>query len=118
MSLFRAVPLAIHGVVEILAAPVLIAAPFVLEFGPGAGAASIALGATLMWLALSTHGEHRTISLAAHAGLDYLIGGLAVALGLALAIDGAPPVATAFLAGFGATHLALTAATRFSIRGA
>ena len=118
MTLFRAIPLAIHGVVEVIAAPVLIAAPFVLGFGHAAGAASIALGAMLMWLALSTHGEHRTISLAAHAALDYLIGAVAVASAVALAVAGAPLVATAFLAGFGATHMLLTASTRFSIRGA
>jgi hypothetical protein len=118
MTVFRAIPLAIHGAVEVLAAPVLIAAPFVFEFGAAAGATSIALGATLMWLALSTHGAQRTISLAAHAALDYLIGGLAIAIGLALAIGDAPLVATAFLVGFGAAHMALTASTRFSIRGA
>ena len=118
MTLFRAIPLAIHGVIEIVAAPVLIVAPFVLGFGTAAGAVSIALGAVLMGLALSTHGEHRTVPLAAHAGFDYLIGGLAIVVGLALGIGGAPPIATVFLVGFGAAHLALTASTRFSIRGA
>jgi hypothetical protein len=118
MTLFRAIPLAIHGVIETIAAPVLIAAPFVLQFGIAAGAASIALGSMLMGLALSTHGEHRTVPLSAHAGFDYVIGGLAIFAGLLLGIDGAPTVATAFLVGFGAAHLALTASTRFSIRGA
>jgi hypothetical protein len=118
MTLFRAIPLAIHGVIEIVAAPVLIAAPFVLGFGTAAGAVSIALGAMLMGLALSTHGEHRTVPLGAHASFDYLIGGLAIVVGLALGIGGAPPIATVFLVGFGAAHLALTASTRFSIRGA
>ena len=118
MTLFRTVPLAIHGVIEIVAAPVLIAAPFVLGFGYAAGAASIALGTMLMGLALSTHGEQRTIPLTAHAGFDYLIGSLAIATGLALSFTDAPVVATAFLAGFGAAHMALTASTRFSVRGA
>ena len=118
MTLFRAVPLAVHGVIEIVAAPVLIAAPFLLGFGAAAGAISIALGVMLMGLALSTHGEHRTIPLTAHAGFDYMIGVLAIVAGLALGIGGAPLVATAFLVGFGAVHMALTASTRFSIRGA
>ena len=116
MTLTRSIPLAVHGVFEIFAAPLLIVAPFVLGFGSAAGAVSIALGATLMGLALSTHGEHRTITLAAHAGADYLIGMLAIVAGLVL-VASAPPVATAFLAGFGAAHLALTASTRFSVRG-
>jgi hypothetical protein len=37
--------------------------------------------------------------------------------GLALGIAGGEAVATAFLAGFGAAHLALTALTRYSARG-
>ena len=118
MSLFRTVPLAIHGVIEIVAAPVLIAAPFVLGFGYAAGAASIALGALLMGLALSTHGDIRTISLSTHAGFDYVIAALAIAAGCLLALGEAPVIATVFLVGFGAAHMALTASTRFSVRGA
>ena len=118
MTLFRAIPLALHGVMEIVAAPVLIAAPFVLGFGYAAGAASIALAALLMGLALSTHGDIRTISLSAHAGFDYVIAALAIAAGCLLALGEAPVIATVFLVGFGAAHMALTASTRFSVRGA
>jgi hypothetical protein len=118
MTVNRAIPLALHGVFEIFAAPALIFAPFLLGFGPSAGAVSVALGAMLMGLALSTHGEQRTISLAAHAAFDYLLGGFAILTALALAFGSAPAVATVFLAGFGAAHLALTASTRFSVRGA
>ena len=117
MSLFRTVPLAIHGVIEIVAAPVLIAAPFLLGFGYAAGAASIALGTVLMGLALSTHGDVRSIPLSAHAGFDYVIATVAIAAGVLLALGDAPLVATVFLVGFGAAHTALTASTRFSVRG-
>jgi len=118
MTLFRTVPLAIHGVLEVFAAAALIAAPFLLGFGYAAGAASISIGTMLMGLALWTHGEQRSVPLSAHAGMDYLIGGLAIIAGLAVALDSAPLIATVFLVGFGAAHLALTASTRFSIRGA
>ena len=118
MSLFRAIPLAVHGVLEIVAAPVLIAAPFVLGFGYAAGAASIALGVLLMGLALSTHGDIRTVTLSAHAGFDYVIAALAIAAGSVLGLGDAPLVATVFLVGFGVAHMALTASTRFSVRGA
>ena len=117
MSLFRGIPLALHGVIEIVAAPVLIVAPFLLGFGYAAGAASIALGTLLMGLALSTHGETRTIPLSAHAGFDYVIAAIAILAGGLLALGDAPFVATIFLVGFGAAHLALTASTRFSVRG-
>jgi hypothetical protein len=117
MTLFRAIPLAVHGLIEVVAAAVLIVAPFLLGFGAAAGAVSLALGATLMGLALSTHGDQRTIPLATHVGFDYLIGVLAIALGLGVGIAGAPLIATSFLVGFGAAHMALTASTRFSVRG-
>jgi hypothetical protein len=118
MTATRAIPLAAHGVFEILAAPALIIAPFLLGFGASAGAVSVLLGTMLMGLALSTHGEIRTISLSAHAAFDFMIGGFAILTGLALAFGSAPAVATVFLVGFGAAHMALTASTRFSVRGA
>ena len=117
MSLSRAIPLTVHGAIEIVAAPALIVAPFLLGFGQTAGAVSIALGALLMGLALATHTDRRTLPLSAHAGFDYAIGFLALVTGLAAGIGG-DLLATAFLAGFGAAHLALTASTRFSVRGA
>jgi len=72
----------------------------------------------LMGLALWTHGEQRSVPLSAHAGMDYLIGTLGIISGLLAAVGSAPVIATIFLVGFGAAHLALTASTRFSIRGA
>ena len=118
MTLFRTVPLHIHGVLEVFAATALIVAPFLLGFGYAAGAASIAIGVLLMGLALWTHGEQRSVSLSAHAEMDYLIGGLAILAGLVVTPGSTPLIATIFLVGFGSAHLALTASTRFSIRGA
>jgi hypothetical protein len=117
MTPFRAIPLSVHGVIEILAAPALIAAPFLLGFSQGAGAISMALGVVLMGLALSTHGEQRSIPLSTHAGFDYAIGALAAIAGLAVGIGG-DALAAVFLVGFGTAHMALTASTRFSVRGA
>jgi hypothetical protein len=113
----RAVSISAHSVVEILAAPVLMAAPFVLGFGHLAGAVTLALGAMLMGLAVSTVGDGRTIPLSAHASFDYAIGTLTVLTGAVVGLAGGEPLATAFLVGFGAAHLALTAFTRFSARG-
>ena len=104
--------------IEILAAPALIAAPFLIGFGALAGAVSVALGAILMGLAISTATEERTIPLSAHASFDYAIAALTVLTGLAVGLSGQEPAATAFLVGFGAAHLVLTASTRFSARGA
>lgn len=114
----RAIPLSVHGVIEIVSAAALIAAPFVLAFGTVTGAASLALGVTLMGLALSTHTDTRTLPLSAHVAFDYLLGSLMLIAGVVLGIGSGEAIATAFLAGFGAAHLALTASTRFSVRGA
>jgi hypothetical protein len=115
---FRPISISAHSVVEILAAPMLMAAPFFLGFGYLAGAVTLALGAMLMGLAVSTVGAERTIPLSAHADFDYAIGVLTVLTGMVVGIAGGETLATAFLVGFGAAHLALTAATRFSARGA
>ncbi len=117
MSL-RAVSLSTHTVIEILAAPLLMAAPFFLGFGELAGGAALALGAMLMGLAISTATEDRSIPLSAHASFDYAIAVLTIFAGILVGIAGGEPVATAFLVGFGAAHMALTASTRFSARGA
>jgi hypothetical protein len=47
--------------IEIVAAPVLMAAPFVLGFAEATGVVTFALGALLMGLAISTVTDQRTI---------------------------------------------------------
>ncbi len=74
MSVLRAIPIQIHAALEVVAAPLLIVAPFALGFGYLAGALSIALGVALIGLALSVYGDDQRgsqIPLTAHAGLDY-----------------------------------------------
>jgi hypothetical protein len=118
MTPFRAVSLSVHAAIEILAAAALIAAPFLLGFGQGTGAVSMALGVMLMGLELSTHTDQRTIPLSTHIAFDYVLGALMIIAGFVLGIADSEPVAAVFLAGFGAAHLALTASTRFTVRGA
>jgi hypothetical protein len=115
MSVLRAIPIQIHAALEVLAAPLLIVAPFAFGFDYLAGALSIALGVALIGLALSIDGdaERGSIPLTAHAGLDYSLAATTIAVGIAAAIAG-DLVATVFLVGFGSAHLALTASTRFS----
>jgi hypothetical protein len=114
----RSISIPAHTLIEVLAAPVLMAAPFVLGFSTGLGAVTIVLGTLLMGLAISSATDQRTIPLSAHASFDYILAGVTIATGLMVGIATADPVATAFLVGFGAAHLALTASTRYSARGA
>ena len=108
------IPLHTHGALEVLAAPLLIVAPFALGFGELAGAVCIAIGAVLMGLAISIHDDRGTVPLSTHAELDYTIATATVLAGIALGIATGNPVVTGFMAGFGALHMALTASTRFT----
>jgi hypothetical protein len=115
MSLFRAIPIDVHAALEVIAAPLLIAAPFALGFSDLAGAMSIALGVLLIGLATSVYGEgdRGNLPLSAHAGLDYTLAAATIGAGVVAGVGG-DSIATAFLVGFGSAHLALTASTRFS----
>jgi hypothetical protein len=116
MSVLRAIPIQVHAALEVVAAPLLIVAPFALGFGYLAGALSIALGIALIGLALSVYGDAQRggqIPLTAHAGFDYTLAAITIAVGIAAWIAG-DFMATVFLVGFGSAHLALTASTRFS----
>lgn len=115
MSLFRTVPIHVHAALEVIGAPLLIAAPFALGFSYLAGAMSIALGVLLIGLATSVYGEadRGNLPLNAHAGLDYTLAGATIAAGAIAGLAG-DYAATVFLVGFGSAHLALTASTRFS----
>jgi hypothetical protein len=57
MTAFRAVPLHVHGALEVLAAPLLLVAPFALGFTTPAGIVSVAIGVLLLGLALSIYAE-------------------------------------------------------------
>jgi len=114
----RSVSIPTHALIEIIAAPVLMAAPFLLGFNLATGAVALALGTLLMGLAISTVTDQRTIPLTAHASFDYALAVATIVTGLVFGVATSDPVATAFLVGFGAAHLALTASTRYSARGA
>lgn len=116
MNALKHISIGTHGALEVLAAPLLLVAPFVLGFGYLAGAISIALGALLIGLAISIYGENgarSTVPLTAHAGLDHVLAAVTIAVGLALLLTGslAPGI---FMVGFGTAHLALSASTRYT----
>ena len=118
MNLSRAIPTPIHGAIEVLLAPAIMAAPFVFGLGPVAAAVGIVLGAVLLGSALSLVGERRSVSLSAHAGFDWALAWVALLTGVVLGITGDVP-GMIFLVGVGAAQAALTANTRFSLpRGA
>lgn len=117
MNFLRAIPIGTHAAIEMLFAPLLLVAPFVFGFGYLAGAVSIALGVILIGLAVSIYGgegAQGSLPLSAHAGLDFVIAGITIVLGLVIGLATGDAVATIFMVGFGAAHMALTASTRYS----
>jgi hypothetical protein len=115
----RKIPVAIHGAVEVIAAPAIMVAPFLLDFGPTATVLCVALGAVLLGLALQLEGPRPAIPLSAHAGFDYALAFAAVAAGIAIGVTSTDWAAASFLTGIGAALAMLAASTRFtSPRGA
>jgi hypothetical protein len=114
MTLFRYISLPVHAGLETIAAPLIMAAPFVLGFGEAATVISVLVGVLLLSLALQLPGPRRSVSLSAHASFDYALATFAIAAGIALGFATDAWTATAFLVGIGAAQVALTASTRFS----
>ena len=114
MTLFRHIPLSVHAGVETIAGPLVMAAPFVFEFGQAATVVSVVIGALLIGLALQIPGPQRSVSLSAHASFDYALATFAMVAGLTVGISTDAWEAAVFLVGIGAAMVALTASTRFS----
>jgi len=115
MSTLRTIPLWLHAGVETFAAPAIMAAPFFFGFGPAASVICVITGALLLGLALQVPGPERSVSLSAHASLDYALALFAAAGGLAVGLIAGAWGATIFLVGIGVALAALTASTRFSL---
>jgi hypothetical protein len=113
--IFRGIPVSVHSAIEVIAAPVVMVAPFVLGFGSAATFLAVAFGVVLLGLALQVEGPRRTVPLSAHAGFDYLLAFLAVVGGLAVGLVTGEWYSAIFLVGVGAAQATLTASTRFSM---
>src|SRR5262245_55523017 len=118
VSPLRYVPLSVHGMLEVLFAPVIMAAPFVLGMGPAATVVCVLIGATMLGMSLSLV-DRQVIPLTAHAEIDYVIALFAAFAGLVIGAATGDVASTIFLVGVGVAQTALTASTRFSVpRGA
>jgi hypothetical protein len=111
----RSIPLAVHAAIEVFAAPAIMVAPFLLDFGQAATVVAVTIGALLLGLALQAEGPRRTVPLSAHAGFDYLLATAAAIAGLVIGLATSEWYAAVFLVGVGAAQVALTASTRFSL---
>jgi hypothetical protein len=110
------VPAFVHGLLEYVAGVLLIAAPFVLTFDSDtATGIAIAAGVVVLIVNASTAlptGLVKSIPVAAHVMLDYVLAILLIVSPFVFAFDD-DGTATAFFLVLGIVHLLLTIATRF-----
>jgi hypothetical protein len=111
----RAIPLWAHVVVEMVAAPAIMVAPFLLGFEPGATVAAVTIGVLLLGHALKVEGPNRSVPLSAHAGFDYVLALTSMIGGLGIGLVTGEWLAGVFLVGVGVAQAMLTASTRFSV---
>jgi hypothetical protein len=115
----RGIPVSVHSVIEVIAAPAVMVAPFLLGFGTAATVLTVLLGVLLLGLALQAEGPSRTVPLSAHAGFDYVLAFTAVVGGIAVGVATGEWSSAVFLVGVGVALAMLAASTRFSVpRGA
>ena len=114
MTLFRNIPLSIHAGIETLAAPFVMAAPFIFGFEAPATITCFLIGGLLLYLALQIPGPQRTVPLSAHAFYDYALAAFAASAGLVTGVITGDWTPAILLVGIGVAQVALTASTRFS----
>lgn len=109
-------PLFLHGVIEYAAGVLFVVAPFIFGFeGNVPTAVSIVAGLVILLVAITTEypaGIVKTLPLAAHILLDYVLGVALVAAPFIFSFtdEGGP---FAFFVIMGAAHLVITTITRF-----
>ena len=111
----RGISISVHGALEMLAAPAIMVAPFVLGFGPAATVLAVLLGVVLLGMAVQLESPGRSVPLSAHEGFDYLVALVAAVGGLAVGLIADEWSAGIFLVGIGAAMVVLTASTRFTV---
>jgi hypothetical protein len=109
------IPFGAHAAIQTVAAPAVMAAPFLLGFGQAASVVAFVFGVMLLGLALQAAGPRRSIPLSAYAGFSYTLAGFAALGGFAVGLGTGAWNAATFLVGIGALLAALTASTRFSV---
>lgn len=111
----RGLSVSAHSAIEVIAAPVVMAAPFLLGFGIAPTMVCVIIGALLLGLALQVEGPRPSVPLSAHAGFDYMLAFSAALGGVAVGIATSEWNSAVFLVGVGAAMALLTASTRFSM---
>jgi hypothetical protein len=112
------IPAYVHGIIEYLAAALLIAAPFIFSFDEDAATAiSVIVGVVVLIVTASTAwrtGLISSIPVQAHVIIDYIVALFLIAAPFLLGFSD-DHTAAAFFIVLGVVHLLLTIATRFVV---
>ena len=109
------IPFGAHAAIQTVAAPAVMASPFIFGFGEAAGVVAFVFGVMLLGLSLQAAGTQRTIPLSAYAGFEYTLALFAIVGGFVVGLATSEWTAGIFLVGIGAGLVALTASTRFTV---
>src|SRR5437763_4551131 len=115
MTALRLISLPTHAVLELALGVLVMAAPFVLGFGPAGLVVSALLGAIVVGLALSAAPDGGGAAISAHFAFDRVVAIGLVAGAVALALSDDAPAAI-FLAGAAIAQTALNLTTRYTAR--
>jgi hypothetical protein len=110
------IPFGVHAAIQTVAAPAVMASPFIFGFGQAAGVVAFVFGVMLLGLSLQAVASERSIPVSAYAGFDYTLAVFAIVGGLVVGLATSEWSAGIFLVGIGAALVALTASTRFTVR--
>ena len=109
------IPFGAHAAIQTVAAPAVMASPFIFGFGEAAGVVAFVFGVMLLGLSLQAAGTQRTIPLSAYEGFEYTLALFAIVGGFVVGLATSEWTAGIFLVGIGAGLVALTASTRFTV---
>ncbi len=110
------IPRFVHGLVEYVAGVLLIAAPFLFDYGANAAVAvSVVLGVLVIGIAASTEGPTsltNAIKIDLHVILDYVLAVVLIATPFIFGFSGEGAPTAVFIV-LGVAHLLITIGTRF-----
>jgi hypothetical protein len=115
MTAFRLISLPLHGAAEMLVGTLLMAAPFVVGFGPAGTIVAVLFGALLVGLSLAGASEPGALPVATHFAFDQALVLALLVAGLLVGLNGDRGAALT-IAVAGLAQLALTVTTRYSRR--
>jgi hypothetical protein len=114
MTLFRLIPLHVHGAFEVVLALAVMLAPFLFGFEPAALVVSVVLGALIFGVAIATHAsDERALPISTHAAFDIAFALVMAVVAVVFGLTDERAAAAVF-GGASVLVVLLTSVTRYS----